>query len=152
DVKMIALRSKKDDIRIADVKRIASGSQIGFLKKSERYPEISFMISSGSLTQVRSLKDCLKTSSGRPHSGLLDILWMSLRQPGAVWVTSETIWYGPTNVEMLRSFFEKNVEDTIRRIWRKVMSNELIQTYTWTKTQQWEREGPSSEGSRLLYA
>ncbi|KZR97778.1 Uncharacterized protein APZ42_007160, partial [Daphnia magna] len=37
-------------------------------------------------------------------------------------------------VEILRSFFKKNVEDTVRRTWRKVISNELMQTYTRSGT------------------
>ncbi|KAK4013066.1 hypothetical protein OUZ56_025306 [Daphnia magna] len=37
-------------------------------------------------------------------------------------------------VEILRSFFKKNVEDNVRRTWRKVISNELMQTYTRSGT------------------
>ncbi|KAK4007366.1 hypothetical protein OUZ56_012526 [Daphnia magna] len=59
------------------------------------------------------------------------------------------------HVEMLRSFFEKNVEHTVRRIWREVMSNELMQAYTWSgtpKPNSGKEKGLAVKGSRLLYA
>ncbi len=42
--------------------------------------------------------------------------------------------YFPIKVEMLRSFFEKNVDDTIRRMWREVMTYELMKDYIWSGT------------------
>ncbi|KZS19915.1 Uncharacterized protein APZ42_013531 [Daphnia magna] len=59
------------------------------------------------------------------------------------------------DVERLRSFFEKHVEDTVRRIWREVMSNELMQAYTWSgtpKPNSGKEKGLAVKGSRLLYA
>ncbi|KAK4003966.1 hypothetical protein OUZ56_005711 [Daphnia magna] len=58
-------------------------------------------------------------------------------------------------VEMLRSFFEKTVDDTIRRIWREVMTNELMKTFTWSgtpKPNSRKEKGLVVKGSRLLSA
>ncbi|KZS05090.1 Uncharacterized protein APZ42_031802 [Daphnia magna] len=58
-------------------------------------------------------------------------------------------------LEMFFSFFEKNVEDTVRKIWREMMSNELMQTYTWSgtpKPNSGKEKGLAVKGSRLLHA
>lgn len=76
---------------------------------------------------------------------------------GAPLVNESTISksYFSIKVEMLRSFFEKNVDDTIRRIWREVMTNELMKTYTWSgtpKPNSGKEKGLAVKGSRLLSA
>lgn len=76
---------------------------------------------------------------------------------GAPLVNESTISksYFSIKVEMLRSFFEKTVDDTIRRIWREVMTNELMKTYTWSgtpKPNSRKEKGLVVKGSRLLSA
>ncbi|KZR96856.1 Uncharacterized protein APZ42_008577 [Daphnia magna] len=56
---------------------------------------------------------------------------------------------------MLRSFFERNLDDTVRRIWREVMSDDLMKLYTWSgtpKPNSGKEKGLAVKGSRLLLA
>jgi hypothetical protein len=56
---------------------------------------------------------------------------------------------------MLRGFFEKTVEDTVRRIWKEIMTNELMRLYTWTgtpKPNSGKQKGLAVRGSRLSSA
>ncbi|KAK4045657.1 hypothetical protein OUZ56_033432 [Daphnia magna] len=58
-------------------------------------------------------------------------------------------------VYMLRSFFERNLDDTVRRIWREVMSYYLMKLYTWSgtpKPNSGKEKGLAVKGSRLLLA
>ncbi|XP_045027114.1 uncharacterized protein LOC123470636 [Daphnia magna] len=58
-------------------------------------------------------------------------------------------------VYMLRSFFERNLDDTVRRIWREVMSDDLMKLYTWSgtpKPNSGKEKGLAVKGSRLLLA
>ncbi len=52
-------------------------------------------------------------------------------------------------------FLKKNVEDTIRRIWKEIMTNELMRLYTWTgkpKPNSGKQKGLAVRGSRLSLA
>ena len=56
---------------------------------------------------------------------------------------------------MLRSYFKKDAGDTIRRVWREVMSDEWMKLYTWTGTSKpdsGKQKGLAVRGSRLSLA
>jgi hypothetical protein len=58
-------------------------------------------------------------------------------------------------IEMFRGFFEKTLEDTLRSIWKEVMTNELMRLYTWTgtpKPNSGKQKGLAVRGSRLSSA
>ncbi|EFX73863.1 hypothetical protein DAPPUDRAFT_324855 [Daphnia pulex] len=58
-------------------------------------------------------------------------------------------------IEMLQGFFEKKMEDTIRRIWKEIITNELMRLYTWMgtpKPNSGKQKGLAVIGSRLSLA
>ncbi|KAK4028894.1 hypothetical protein OUZ56_021913 [Daphnia magna] len=56
---------------------------------------------------------------------------------------------------VVRMTAAKNVEDTIRRLWKEVMSNELMRLYTWSGTSKpnsGKQKGLAVTGSRFMSA